>query len=128
VRLNWHDPVLVHLTNSDETVRDGGKAADAHSGHYVVWMPGSEDPGVVHLWCGLDGFTYQSERKWSQRRSGAVLLTSSNPIDYPGEAVERERPSIARWGIPLSVLSLLAIVLSIFLRGRRLSALRGFFR
>jgi ABC-type bacteriocin/lantibiotic exporter with double-glycine peptidase domain len=76
-RLVWKYPVIVHLyPRSEEQI-----------GHYVVWLPDSQDNNV-RIWNGDQGIQNHQERIWSQERSGAVLLTSPEPITKPGKAVK----------------------------------------
>jgi ABC-type bacteriocin/lantibiotic exporter with double-glycine peptidase domain len=76
-RLVWKYPVIVHLNpRSGEQI-----------GHYVVWFPDSHDNNLW-IWNGDEGMQNHQERTWSKERSGAVLLTSPEPINKPGKAVK----------------------------------------
>jgi hypothetical protein len=77
VRLVWNYPVIVHLSSHSEE----------QIGHYVVWLPDSRD-NDLRIWNGDQGIQNHQERIWSQERSGAVLLTSPEPITRPGKAVK----------------------------------------
>ncbi|GHT45324.1 hypothetical protein FACS189454_04610 [Planctomycetales bacterium] len=76
-RIVWRYPVIVHLTPiSGETI-----------GHYVVWLPSSKSHRVT-IWNGNEGVQELDERTWSKERSGAVLLTSPEPITKPDDALQ----------------------------------------
>jgi ABC-type bacteriocin/lantibiotic exporter with double-glycine peptidase domain len=76
-KLIWPDPVIVHY---------GSQARD-NIGHYVVWLPESSESEIV-IWNGNEGIQYLSQSDWMQSRSGAILLTSSQPINNPYDAIQ----------------------------------------
>lgn len=88
--LKWPHPMIVHL--ADEASRTGG--------HYVVQLPSSTSD-VVHAWVGLPGVQSGPAELLNSRRSGAVLLTSTEPITHPDLAVAR---SHYEWAFRLFVL------------------------
>jgi hypothetical protein len=88
-RLVWPHPVLVHLT-----------AEGTSSGHFVVWLPTSSG-ARVDLWRGLQGVKEESVRELAEERSGAVLLTSPEPIVAPDMAVSETDPLAWFWWMVL---------------------------
>lgn len=76
-RIVWPYPVIVHLTpkpNDD-------------IGHFVVWLPESQG-SMARVWNTDEKVQQRDEREWSRERSGAVLLTSPEPIDDPNKALK----------------------------------------
>lgn len=93
-RIVWSHPVIVHLNP---------KPGD-EIGHFVVWLPNSKN-NRLFVWNGEQGFEEKQERIWSIG-SGAVLLTSPDPIDDPGKALKwvglpfyDQLADILAWGI-----------------------------
>jgi hypothetical protein len=95
VRLQWREPVLLHLTDRIDS-----------AGHYVVWLPDSSTKRA-RVWVGLQGVQIGSERVLAARRSGVILLTSAAPINSPADAVCHERRFAAHvflgWAAVLAV-------------------------
>ena len=73
--LAWREPALVHLSGDGST-----------PGHFVVQLPSSTGD-VAHVWAGLEGLQTGPTGNFSARRSGAVLLTSREPILHAELAV-----------------------------------------
>jgi ABC-type bacteriocin/lantibiotic exporter with double-glycine peptidase domain len=98
-RLVWKYPVIVHLS----------PRPNEQIGHYVVWLPESRD-NDLRIWNGDEGMQNHQERTWSKERSGAVLLTSPEPITKPSQAV--------KWvGLPFYDIYCLAFAWIMFLSG-----------
>ena len=76
--LQWPHPVVVHLQ------------AEGEPGHFAVWLPTST-PIATEPWMGLGLLRTMTGREFGRRRSGAALLTSDEPITYPGDAVSSLR-------------------------------------
>ena len=76
-RIVWQHPVIVHLhPKQGEEI-----------GHYVVWLPESHGD-IVRIWNMDKRIQEDNERFWSKERSGAILLTSPEPIGDPGKALK----------------------------------------
>ena len=73
--LVWPEPALVHISG-----------AGAIPGHFVVQLPSSSGD-VAQVWAGLEGVQSGPTESFAARRSGAVLLTSREPIAHPEIAV-----------------------------------------
>ena len=76
-RLVWPHPVIVHLKPKQND----------DIGHFVVWKPESKG-NTVQIWDSDRGTQKHDERQWSKECTGAVLLTSPEPITDPGAAVQ----------------------------------------
>lgn len=101
-RIVWPHPVVVHLAPKP----------GEEIGHFVVWLPESQG-GAAKVWNTDKGLEQQNERTWSKERSGAVLLTSLEPIDDPGKALKwvglpfyDQGETVLAWGIFLVGLGL----------------------
>lgn len=77
VRIVWNYPVIVHLNPKP----------GQEIGHYIVWLPESQKD-TVKIWNMNAKVEQENERLWAKERSGAVLLTSPEPIDEPGRALK----------------------------------------
>ena|GEM_PF-3531482 len=76
-RIVWQHPVIVHLNPKP----------GEEMGHFVVWLPESQGD-TVRIWNMSVNIQQENERLWSKERSGAVLLTSPEPIRDPGKALK----------------------------------------
>jgi len=75
-RIVWQHPVIVHLEPK----------LGEEIGHFVVWLPESQGD-TVRIW-DMGRVRRSNERLWTEGRSGAILLTSPEPIDNPGKALK----------------------------------------
>lgn len=80
-RLQWPFPVIVHLEEPPEM------------GHYVVWLPTSTADQEI-IWAGLTGLLQGSAAAISEKRSGAVILTSPKPISDISHAARHRNDTI----------------------------------
>jgi len=111
--LRWRYPVVVHLD---------GKATP---GHFAVWLPTSTSH-ATEVWMGLALVETMSAREFGRRRSGAVLLTSDEPITDPGDSVSslRRVTAGALFYCGLSMAAVAAVLWRVVsLRRRRAGAL-----
>gem|GEM_PF-5637415 len=76
--LAWEHPVIVHLE----------KGVDDSLGHFVVWLPGS-DERVCNVWNGVTGVQTGQWKQLRTKMSGYVLLTSPNAIAENALVVKR---------------------------------------
>ncbi len=70
----WPYPVILHLKGQNGL------------GHYAVWLP-SSTPEQSHVWISLSGVRVGPTKKLAESLSGAILLTSPDPITDPLSAV-----------------------------------------
>ncbi len=113
-RLNWPFPVILHLRG------EGGS-----QGHFVVWLPPSRTD-EAQVWWGLDGIHRVSESQLAAQRSGAVLLTSPQPIEDPPCAIQF-KPSAASMvlrAVGLSGCIILALVYFVHFRTSAITCVR----
>lgn len=78
--LQWRHPAVVRVSPSATS-----QTKDAPA-HFAVWLPSSAND-ECWVWNGPSGVERFTEASFARRRSGEVLLTSSEPIQAPEEAV-----------------------------------------
>lgn len=97
-RLQWPHPVVVHM-----------KVEGNKTGHFLVWPSPSTETNL--FWCGLRGNQEISDSDFTKRFSGAILLTSPEPILNPGAAVKPSGvPAFVWWICCVGLLFVFAIV------------------
>jgi ABC-type bacteriocin/lantibiotic exporter with double-glycine peptidase domain len=90
-RLDLTFPAIVHLEPRSDEI-----------GHYVVRLPSSSD-SLVPVWWGKRGVRHVSVKTLDDVSSGAILLTSLQPIDDPGAAVSQRSVLLRHsWLFPLA--------------------------
>ena len=102
VQLCSREPVIVHIQR-----RDG----DAEGGHFVVWLPASNE-AHVHYWDGLNGIIVEDRASFARAASGVVLITSANPITETSGCYHVPRDAWSTLEVFLAVSFLGTIIIS----------------
>jgi ABC-type bacteriocin/lantibiotic exporter with double-glycine peptidase domain len=92
-QIRWPHPVILHLSG------------DGKLGHYLVMLP-TRDDGGVRVWPGLAEEPSPSLDDLDQACSGAVLLTSPQPMSENCPLLEAD-PTLYFWFVCLALLVML---------------------
>lgn len=104
VFLKWSNPVILHLSSTDEN-------EDEPIGHYVVWLPESDSQKSV-IWDGLKKEYTLPTEELMRKSSGAVFLTSLEPIDHPQHAIEEYPNHLYNYFLIMIFMAVIFLLLS----------------